>query len=54
MLFAIQYVAPAKPTRGMVEAYFEAQASPAESLLFAESDGPSNEILERAMLLDGE
>ena len=54
MLAAIQYFAPVEPTRGLVAAYFEAEGSPPESLLFAESDGASNAALEKAILLDGD
>jgi hypothetical protein len=54
MLAAIQHFTPVEPTQGLVAAYFDAESSPAESLLFAESDGASNAILEKAILLDDE
>ena len=50
---AIEMFVPREPLRGMIEAYIEAEQTPAETLLYSEAEVPSGqEFLEQMIALE--
>src|SRR5262245_11252053 len=52
LLVGIHFIAPLEPSRGLIAAYLDAEATPVESLLYSETEIPSHEIIEKLMVLE--
>src|SRR5262249_54153555 len=54
LLLGVHMFLPVEPSRGMVEAYFNSEVSPGESLIYNDAEAPTHEQLEQVMILENE